>query len=101
MSYLTRRSLPSLTNAFYSLLDITHSDTVEDENAIHNTLGQRQNSPTSIAKPVRPIELSLWMAVPFVTLFLALAVALGVIFDKAYANGTHCLSFLAATAYMS
>jgi hypothetical protein len=49
---------------------------------------QPRDSPSSIAKPVRPIEFSFWVAVPFVNLFLVLAVVLGVIYGKAYANGT-------------
>jgi hypothetical protein len=48
--------------------------------------GVRRN--TDIAKPVRPSEFSLWVAVPFVNLFIILAVALGVMYLKAYANGT-------------
>ncbi|KAH7396348.1 hypothetical protein BKA66DRAFT_409716 [Pyrenochaeta sp. MPI-SDFR-AT-0127] len=51
------------------------------------TLGPPQHSPTDIAKPVRPREFSLWLAVPFVSLFLILAVALGVIYRKAHVNG--------------
>ncbi|KAF2871297.1 hypothetical protein BDV95DRAFT_607554 [Massariosphaeria phaeospora] len=40
-----------------------------------------------IAKPVRPVELSLPVAVPFVGLFVLLAVGLGVLFFKAELNG--------------
>ena len=50
--------------------------------------GLRQNTPTEIAKPVRPTEFSLWVAVPFINLFVILAIALGVIYMKAHANGT-------------
>jgi hypothetical protein len=49
-------------------------------------LGVRQN--TDIAKPVRPLEFSLWVAGPFVNLFVILAIALGVIYAKAHVNGT-------------
>ncbi|KAH9882358.1 hypothetical protein J1614_000594 [Plenodomus biglobosus] len=51
------------------------------------TLSQRRNTPRNIAKPVRPVEFRLYVAIPFVTLFIALAVTLGVIYIKAQVNG--------------
>jgi hypothetical protein len=47
-----------------------------------------QDAPMSIPKPIRPVEFSLGVAVPVVTLFIALIVTLSVIFAKAHANGT-------------
>jgi hypothetical protein len=52
-----------------------------------SALTQRRNSPSSIAEPVRPIEFSMWIVFPLVTLFVLLAVALGVISSKAKKNG--------------
>lgn len=51
------------------------------------TLSQRRTTPRDIAKPVRPVEFRLYVAIPFVTLFIALAVTLGVIYIKAQVNG--------------
>jgi hypothetical protein len=45
------------------------------------------NTVREIAKPVRPKEFRLWTAVPFVGLFVALSIALAVIFVRAQANG--------------
>jgi len=50
-------------------------------------LGQRQDTAKEIAKPVRPKEFRLFMAIPFVGLFILLAVSLAVLFIKARANG--------------
>jgi hypothetical protein len=58
------------------------------EGVIISSVQQRRNSPSSIAKPVRPTEFSLWVALPFVGGFILLAIALGVLYDKAHANGT-------------
>jgi hypothetical protein len=74
------------TELSYSIVEVTHSDVHDLENDI-GALGQRRDSPTSIAKPVRPTEFSLWMAFPFVTLFVTLAIALGVIYAKARYQG--------------
>ncbi|KAI4672117.1 uncharacterized protein J4E78_000617 [Alternaria triticimaculans] len=51
------------------------------------TTAQRRNTPRNIAKPVRPVEFSLWTSIPFVGLFTGLAIALAVIFAKAKLNG--------------
>jgi hypothetical protein len=67
-------------------VEVTHSGIHDLENDI-GVLGQRRDSPTSIAKPVRPTEFSMWMAFPFVTLFVTLAIALGVIYAKARYQG--------------
>ncbi|KAF1928282.1 uncharacterized protein M421DRAFT_5341 [Didymella exigua CBS 183.55] len=48
---------------------------------------QRQGTSRDIAKPVRPKEFRMWTAVPFVSLFIALSIALAVIFVRARANG--------------
>jgi hypothetical protein len=71
----------------HSILDISDTIVLNGENDIIGRLGQRRDSPTSIAKPVRPIEFSLWIAFPLVSLFVALAVVLGIIFAKARAKG--------------
>jgi hypothetical protein len=49
---------------------------------------QRRDTPTDIAKPVRPIEFSLWVAGPFVSVLIALAIVLTVLFAKARIQGT-------------
>ena len=49
---------------------------------------QRRDTPTDIAKPVRPIEFSLWVAGPFVSVLIALAIVLTVLFAKAHMQGT-------------
>lgn len=51
------------------------------------TLSLHQTTARDIAKPVRPKEFRLWTGVPFVSLFLALGIALAIIFVKAQANG--------------
>jgi hypothetical protein len=71
----------------YSIIEVTHSDIHDSENDIIGVLEQRRDTPTSIAKPVRPIEFSLWMAFPLVALFTTLVVVLGIIFAKAHTNG--------------
>jgi hypothetical protein len=73
---------------FSSLVELAHGEITTIGNQALGTLGTRRDSPTSIAKPVRPLELSLWVAVPFVNLFVALAIVLGVLYGKANANGT-------------
>ncbi|CAE7185453.1 hypothetical protein HRS9139_07140 [Pyrenophora teres f. teres] len=47
----------------------------------------RQNTLADIAKPVRPFEFSIWVAVLLVSLFTALVVTLAIIFAKAYVQG--------------
>lgn len=51
------------------------------------TLSQQANTVREIAKPVRPKEFRLWTAVPFVSLFFALSIALAILFVKARASG--------------
>ncbi|KAJ4993417.1 hypothetical protein SVAN01_00965 [Stagonosporopsis vannaccii] len=51
------------------------------------TLYEYEDGTTEIAKPVRPNEFRLWTGVPFVCLFLALSIALAIIFVKAQAEG--------------
>jgi hypothetical protein len=70
-----------------SLSDITHADITEYELGPISSLQQRRDSPSSIAKPVRPLEFSLWLAIPVTGLFLILAILLGVVYEKARANG--------------
>jgi hypothetical protein len=55
-------------------------------------LSQRQDTPKEIAKPVRPLEFRLFMAVPFVGLFILLAISLAVLFFKARPNGMYTFS---------
>jgi hypothetical protein len=64
-----------------------HSSAADPEIGTVNSLGPRRDSPSSIAKPVRPTEFSLWVALPFVSLFALLAIGLGIIFQKAQPNG--------------
>jgi hypothetical protein len=65
-----------------------HSSAADPEIGTVNSLGPRRDIPSSIANPVRPTEFSLWVALPFVSLFVLLAIGLGIIFQKAHANGT-------------
>jgi hypothetical protein len=60
---------------------VAHGDVLFD------AAGSRQDSPSSIAKPVRPVEFSLWMACLLVSLFLTLVVTLGIVFIKARTSG--------------
>jgi len=55
-------------------------------------LSQRQDTPKEIAKPVRPLEFRLFMAIPFVGLFILLAISLAVLFIKARPNGMYTFS---------
>lgn len=55
-------------------------------------LSQRQDTPKEIAKPVRPLEFRLFMAIPFVGLFILLAISLVVLFIKAQPNGMYTFS---------
>lgn len=48
---------------------------------------QLQGAARDIAKPVRPKEFRMWTAVPFVSLFIALSIALAILFVRARANG--------------
>lgn len=51
-------------------------------------LHERQDtSLKEITNPVRPKALRLFMAIPFVGLFIALAISLGILFIKARLNG--------------
>lgn len=69
------------------LMEIAHVDQHGPTTTSISALTQRRNSPSSIAEPVRPIEFSMWIVFPLVTLFVLLAVALGVISSKAKKNG--------------
>jgi hypothetical protein len=69
-------------------MEITQDIDIISEIETIDTVGQRRDSPGSIAKPVRPIELTLWVAFPFVSLFIVLAILLGVLFAKAEFDGT-------------
>ena len=70
-----------------SIVEIGHSPDTLSISQVPESLSLRQNTPKDIAKPVRPVEFRLWVAFPFVNLFIVLAVLLGVIYMKAYANG--------------
>jgi hypothetical protein len=51
-------------------------------------LGQsRQDTPSNIAKPVRPVEFSIWTAIPLVSLFTTLVICLTIVFVKARVQG--------------
>jgi hypothetical protein len=50
-------------------------------------ISQRQHTPSDIAKPVRPKEFTAWMAIPFLSLFIGLAITLAIIFAKARLQG--------------
>jgi hypothetical protein len=69
------------------LSEVTHSDVTDAEAGFVSSLGRRRDSPSSIAKPVRPVEFSLWVAIPFINLFVLLAVMLGVVYGKARISG--------------
>ncbi|KAH5582283.1 hypothetical protein HBI24_115040 [Parastagonospora nodorum] len=69
------------------ILEITPSAITYSETGFVSSTGQRRDSPSSIAKPVRPVEFSLWVAFPIINLFVALAILLGVLYGKAHANG--------------
>ncbi|KAH8731942.1 hypothetical protein GQ44DRAFT_735638 [Phaeosphaeriaceae sp. PMI808] len=75
-----------------SLIEFIPGDPIDTEEPIVARVGRRRDSPSSVAKPVRPVEFSLWMAVPFVNLFLILAIALGIVYGKARVNGLKLLS---------
>ncbi|KAF2705868.1 hypothetical protein K504DRAFT_459953 [Pleomassaria siparia CBS 279.74] len=47
------------------------------------SVGDRQNTPKEIAKPIRPIEFRLFVAIPFVGFFVVLATSLAILFIKA------------------
>lgn len=85
------------------IIEVVHVDEMESASHLSETLGPRQSMPMDIAKPVRPLEFSLWTMFPSVNLFVILAIALGVIYKKAYANGTSpvilklCCSFAVAS----
>jgi len=68
-----------------SIIEIDQHGAVDYTDGHPVSLGIRRN--TDIAKPVRPREFSLWVAGPFVNLFIILAIALGVIYSKARVNG--------------
>jgi len=75
-----------LTNA--SIVDITPSTFHDNQNQVDHSLKEQRSIPSKIAKPVRPVEFSLWVAIPFVNLFVGLAVVLGILYGKAYTKGT-------------
>ncbi|KAF1847953.1 uncharacterized protein K460DRAFT_363968 [Cucurbitaria berberidis CBS 394.84] len=83
-------------NKRYKLVNYGHKTGIVEVGLTTKTLSKNQSStpfelrrktPTAIAKPVRPVEFSLWVAFPLVNLFIVLAVALGVIYMKARVNG--------------
>ena len=65
-----------------------HTHVVDLEQPGHHTDDLRRASPSRIAKPVRPIESSWWVALPFIASFVVLALMLGIIYGKARINGT-------------
>jgi hypothetical protein len=54
----------------------------------------RSRSQQDIAKPVRPLEFRLFMAIPFILLHTALAITLGVLFIKNRPTGKNILNML-------
>lgn len=78
----------NLANLSFRLSEITHGDVTDSETGFVSSLGRRRDSPSSIAKPVRPVEFSLWVAIPFINLFVILAVLLGILYGKAHTSGT-------------
>lgn len=79
---LARKRFRLVHDGQRTCIDEVVSD-VQQSTALHRC----QNTTREIAKPVRPNELRLWTAVPFVSLFIALSSALAVIFVKAQTNG--------------
>ncbi|KAH7413801.1 hypothetical protein DE146DRAFT_7430 [Phaeosphaeria sp. MPI-PUGE-AT-0046c] len=70
-----------------SVFEVRPSSLVAVEAQGFSSTNQRRNSPSSIAKPVRPLEFSLWVAIPFINLFVVLIVVLAILYRKAYTNG--------------
>lgn len=68
-------------------MDITASDDTGNEQRAKALSHQRDVSASSIAKPVRPAEFSLWASVTLLLSFLALAASLGIVFSKAHDHG--------------
>jgi hypothetical protein len=71
----------------FSITEVARSDFASTDDDLFERPDQRQTNPSSIAKPVRPVEFSLLVAIPFVNLFLLLAIMLGILYGKAYAQG--------------
>lgn len=69
------------------LVEVENSNDMESVIQRAYTSGPHITGPDTIAKPVRPMEFSLWVAFPFINLFVVLAILLGIIFGKARANG--------------
>lgn len=62
----------------------------DPEDFLASRLCQKQFTQSSIAKPARPKEFSLWMALSFVTSFIVLAILLAVVYIKARIFGMFC-----------
>ncbi|KAF2025483.1 hypothetical protein EK21DRAFT_103882 [Setomelanomma holmii] len=69
------------------LVEVSGSPALNGQIQAVSPLNRRQRTTTDIAKPVRPKEFSLWMAIPFVSLFITLTITLAVVFAKARSQG--------------
>jgi hypothetical protein len=83
-----------------SLFELDHDDMRSSHDTVIVGHTERRDSPKSIAEPVRPVEFRMWMACLLVAIFVALSIALGVIFGKAQSHGKS-LNSPAATCVVS
>jgi hypothetical protein len=89
-SDLTQRVQKTQANTFCRIVELGQSPEIIGNDDWPMPATQRHDTPTDIAKPVRPIEFSLWVAGPFITVLIALAISLAILFTKAHMHGTTC-----------
>ena len=87
--YLPPDPLPA--NGRPSLVEISNNNDSDNEPRTSTISKERADIVSSIAKPVRPVEFSLWASVTLFLIFLALAISLGLFFSKAYKYGMSLL----------
>lgn len=91
------------TTEFYvSIVELDDAFEIIGSDQMPTLMNQRRNTPSDIAKPVRPTEFSLWVAFPLISLFIGLAIGLIVIFFQARMQGTnrHSHSWGAVGSYL-
>ncbi|RAQ98986.1 hypothetical protein DDE82_008717 [Stemphylium lycopersici] len=69
------------------IIELGHSPEIVDDEAQLPPPAQRRNAITEIAKPIRPVEFSSWVAGLLVSSFVALSIILTIIFTKARVQG--------------
>ncbi|KAF2125447.1 hypothetical protein P153DRAFT_425843 [Dothidotthia symphoricarpi CBS 119687] len=69
------------------IIELDQAPDSDNESQVPTILSQRRDTLSDIAKPVRPVEFSLWVAFPVVSLFIGLAVLLVTVFVKARLQG--------------